>query len=256
MATSGTDNRSWRLLAELDEWLRVPMILLSLVWLAILIIELTGGGSRLLETIALAIWVLFIGEFLLRFALAPDKSEFLRGNWLTLIALIVPALRVFRALAIVRAARALRSLRLVRIVGTANRSMNALRRSLKRRQAGFVAAATTAVILLGAAGMLSFEPASEVDGGFTSFGDALWWTVMLVSSLGSAFWPVTTEGRLLTALLAFYGLGVIGYIAAAFASYFVGRDAERRDGPVAGSAEIAALRDELRQLRMALEGGR
>ena len=98
--------------------------------------------------------------------------------------------------------RALRGLRLVRIVGTANRSMNALKATLSRRGFGYVAGLTLLVIFLGAAGMLNFENAAEVDGGFTSYGHALWWTGMLVASIGSDFWPHTTEGRLLTMLLA------------------------------------------------------
>jgi voltage-gated potassium channel len=243
----------WRLIAQLDEWLQVPMLLLSLVWLALVVIELSSGESRLLETIGIVIWALFLLEFAVRLALAPDKSVFFKRNWLTVIALAIPALRVLRALAFLRAARALRSIRLVRIVGTANRSMNALRDALKRRQAGYVAALTLAVVLLGAAGMLSFEPAGEVENGFISYADALWWTVMLISSIGSAYWPVTVEGRLLTALLALYGLGVIGYIAATFASFFVGRDAEARGGPVAGSADLDALRRELRAIRQAID---
>ena len=76
---------------------------------------------------------------------------------------------------------------------------------------------------------------------------------MLISSIGSAYWPETTEGRLLTALLALYGLGVIGYIAAAFASFFVGRDAEDRHGPVAGRAELERIRQDLREVRRLLE---
>ena len=243
----------WRLIAQLDEWLQVPMLLLSLVWLAILVIELSSGESRLLETLGIAIWAVFLIEFAVRIALAPDKKLFFKRNWLTVVALAVPALRILRALAFLRAARALRSIRLVRIVGTANRSMNALRQALRRRQAGYVGAVTVAVVLLGAAGMLSFEHAREVENGFRSYGDALWWTVMLISSIGSAYWPVTVEGRLLTALLALYGLGVIGYIAATFASFFIGRDAEMRGGPIAGSAELNALRGELRALRQSLE---
>ena len=49
---------------------------------------------------------------------------------------------------------------------------------------------------------------------------------MLLTSIGSQFWPATTEGRVLTVLLSLYGLAVFGYITAAFASFFVGRDAE------------------------------
>lgn len=242
----------WRLLHDLDEWLTAPMILLSLAWLAIVAWELVSGTSALLETLGTAIWVVFIAEFLLRFTLAPDKSAFLKSNWLTVIALAVPALRLFRALRVLRAARALRGIRLVRIVGTANRSMNALRSTLARRGFGYVTGLTVLVVGLGAAGMLSFENAGEVDGGFADYWDALWWTGMLVTSIGSDFWPATTEGRLLTLLLSLYGLAVLGYITATLASFFVGRDAANARAPIASATDLRAVLDEVRALRAEL----
>lgn len=245
----------WRTLEQLDDWLRVPMVVLSLAWLVIVLVELTVGASDLLTVFGTAIWIVFIAEFVLRFALAPAKAPFLRRNWLTVLALIVPALRFFRALAVLRAARALRGLRLVRIVGAANRSMNALKATLRRRGFGYVAGLTLAVIALGAAGMLSFENASEVEGGFTDYGHAFWWTAMLVATIGTDFWPATLEGRLLSALLALYGLAVFGYIAATFASFFIGRDAQSPKGEVAGAGEVAALREEIAALRRELKRG-
>lgn len=242
----------WRLLRDMDEWLTVPMVLLSIAWLGIVVWELVSGSTELLETIGTTIWIIFIVEFVVRFALAPEKLPFLRSNWLTVIALAVPALRVLRAFRVVRVARGLRGLRLVRIVGTANRSMRALQATLARRGFGYVAGLTAAVVGLGAAGMLNFEHAREVENGLTSYGHALWWTGMLVASLGSDFWPATTEGRLLTMLLTIYGLAVFGYITATFASFFVGRDAEESGGPVAGSADIKRLLKEVSLLRSEL----
>jgi voltage-gated potassium channel len=242
----------WRVLRDMDQWLTVPMALLSLAWLLIVVWELVSGTSALLETVGIVIWVIFIAEFAIRLALAPDKAAFLKSNWLTVIALAVPALRLFRALRVLRAARALRGVRLVRIVGTANRSMNALRSTLARRGFGYVAGLTVLVVGLGAAGMLSFENAREVDGGFDSYWDALWWTGMLVTSIGSDFWPATTEGRLLTLLLSLYGLAVLGYITATLASFFVGRDAQNARAPIASAADIKAVLDEVRALRREL----
>jgi voltage-gated potassium channel len=118
-----------------------------------------------------------------------------------------------------------------------------------------VAGLTVIVTLLGAGGMLAFEPASVVEGGFSGYGDALWWTAMLLATMGSQFWPVTAEGRILCFLLAIYGFAVFGYITATFASYFVGRDAgtvdgdETESGLLALRQEIAALRAEMRKLR-------
>ena len=245
----------WSVLENLDDWLRLPMALLGLAWLLIVVAELLWGENALLSLASAAVWVIFIAEFALRLLLAPDRSSFLKGNWLTVIALIIPALRFIRALAVLRAARALRGLRLVRIVGTANRSMNALRTTMRRRRFGYVLGLTLLVVVLGAAGMLSFEPAEEVPSGFTSYFHALWWTAMLVTSIGSDFWPLTTEGRVLALLLSIYGLAVFGYITASFASFFVGRDASEADAPLAGSADLARLTEEIRQLRLQLGQG-
>ena len=78
---------------------------------------------------------------------------------------------------------------------------------------------------------------------------------MLMTSLGSEYWPKTPEGRVLCILLALYAFSVFGYVTATLATYFVGRDAEDGAAEVAGAqqvealtAEIAALRSEIRAL--------
>src|SRR5690606_6897477 len=127
-----------------------------------------------------------------------------------------------------------------------------LKATLQRRRFGYVSLLTILVMVLGAAGMLSFEPAERVEGGFVSYWDALWWTGMLLTTLGSQFWPLTTEGRVLAFLLSLYALGVLGYLTATFASFFIGRDAES-SGELAGSADVLSLRKEIEALRRALE---
>ena len=236
-------------LDSLDDWLRLPMLALSFVWLLLVVWELARGSSALLESFGTVIWMVFILEFLLRFTLAPEKAPFLRRNWLTIISLLVPAFRLLRGFRVLRAARALRGVRLVRIVSTANRSMNALRITLARRGFVYVLGLTILVTALGAAGMLSFENAGVVEGGFTSYWDALWWTAMLISTIGSAFWPATLEGRLLCFLLSIYGLAVFGYITASFASFFIGRDQQPMNE---ASADMAALRADIASLRAEL----
>ncbi len=53
-------------------------------------------------------------------------------------------------------------------------------------------------------------------------------------------------------LLALYGFSIFGYITATLASFFVGRDAEEADAPVAGSADVAQLETEVHRLRDAV----
>ena len=84
-----------------------------------------------------------------------------------------------------------------------------------------------------------------------SYGEALWWTSMIMTTLGSEYWPRTAEGRILGWLLALFAFAVFGYITATLASFFVGQDAQERDEALL-RADITALRDELRELRREL----
>jgi voltage-gated potassium channel len=244
------------LLQRLEDWLETPMLVLAFVWLALLVVELIWGESLLFGTIGTIIWVVFILDFAVKLALAPHKVAFLKRDWLTAISLLLPALRVFRvfrAFRLLRLARAGRSLRLLRVVSSVNRSMKALSASLSRRGFGYVIALTVLVTLAGAAGIFAFE--NEAPGGPNSYGDALWWTAMIMTTLGSQYWPQTAEGRVLCVLLALYAFGVFGYVTAALATFFVGRDAENDEAELAGARqlvelryEVSALRDEIRAM--------
>ncbi|MBA3818078.1 MAG: ion transporter [Deltaproteobacteria bacterium] len=247
------------LLHRLEAWLEVPMIVLGFVWLGLLVFELLSSASAWFETLGTIIWIVFLLDFAIKFAVAPRKVAFLRTNWLTAIALLVPALRVFRifrVLRILRLAQATRGLRLVRLVSSVNRSMRALGASMSRRGVGYVAVLTLLITLAGAAGMYAFE--NDRVTGLNSYGEALWWTAMIMTTMGSQDWPQSVEGRVLCVLLALYAFAVFGYVTATLASFFIGRDGEREHVQVAGvdteaamtlsrlHDEVAALRDELR----------
>ncbi|HLL96691.1 MAG TPA: hypothetical protein VK404_17065, partial [Spirosoma sp.] len=105
----------YRLLRRLGRLLEVPMALLGLLWLVLIVIDLTRGLSPFLQTISMGIWVLFVLDFAFKFTLAPKKLSFLRTNVVTLISLAVPALRfvrLARSLSILRSVRAIRGVRL------------------------------------------------------------------------------------------------------------------------------------------------
>lgn len=95
---------------KLEEQLEIPMFLLAIAWLCFFIVELLHGLTHTQQVIIYCIWVAFILEFLLKLYLAPRKLQFLKNNLITLVALIIPALRVFR---VIYAVRVLRSVRLI-----------------------------------------------------------------------------------------------------------------------------------------------
>lgn len=256
-----TRRARWALLARLQAWLELPMLVLALVWLALFVVEMVRGLSPVLAALGHAIWAVFVLEFALGFVLAPDKTVFLRHNWLKGIALLAPALRVLRAVRVLRLARlsraagVARGTRLLRIVSSLNRGMRALGRTMGRRGMGYMIALTVLVTAAGSAGMYAFENEGGRQG-FADYGDALWWTAMLMTTMGSAYWPETPAGRVLCLLLSLYAFGVFGYVTAAIASFFVGRDAEAGAGEVAGQASVDALRREIEALRKAIEAAR
>lgn len=234
----------YKLLYRLQEILELPMIILGIAWLVLLVVELIWGLPEVLQITVNIIWIIFILDFLLKFVLAPNKLPFLKKNILTIISLIVPAFRIFR---LVRVLRFTRGLRLVKVVGSLNRGMRSLGKSMSRRGFGYVFILTAAVIFTGAAGMYALE--KDVDPGFKNYGEAVWWTAMLMTSIGSEYWPKTPEGRALCFLLSLYGFAVLGYFTATLASLFVGQDASDKEGELAGSKQIEALHKEIKALR-------
>ncbi|MES2645751.1 MAG: ion transporter [Bacteroidota bacterium] len=238
-----------KLLHSFEKLLEGPIIFLGFIWLILLVVELIWGLPKMLEYLSLSIWIIFLVDFLLKFILAPGKLYFLKTNWLTAISLIIPALRVFRIFRFVRVLRGLRGIRLVRIVSSLNRSMKSLSATMRRRAFGYVLVLTLAVTFAGAAGMHAIEKTTP---GFESYGMALWWTAMRVITAGSEYYPLTPEGRGLAFMIALFGYAIFGYVTATLATFFIGRDAEEKDAPVAGTKDVEALKKEIQVLTIAV----
>lgn len=235
------------LLEEFETWTEWPMAALALAWIVLLILEFTGSTASYLEPATNLIWGIFIVEFAIRLFLSTDRLRFVRENWLTVIALIVPAFRLLRFAAVLRGASVLRGLRMARIVTGLNRGMRSWRGALGARQLPFVVLFTTLVGIVGAAGMYTFE--HETNPGFADFGDALWWSGMVLITLGSGDWPETGAGRILAFMLGLYSFSVFGYVTAAFASILLEHppdapgSADGRDGGEEAASRTVMDRD-------------
>lgn len=253
----------WQALKTLESWLEGPVQWLGLIWLLLLIVEYIYGLNEVLTALVYLIWGVFLLDFIVRLYLAPDRTTYLRRNWFTVISLALPGLRVFlafRALPLIRVITRLRGLQLVRIVGSLNRGMRTLKATMGRRKFGYVIALTVIVTAAGSAGMWAFENQGLVENGFENFSDALWWTAMIITTMGSEYWPQTYEGRVLGFLLSLYAFSIFGYVTATLATVFIGQEAQNPESDVVGvddlrmlNQEIAALREEVRRLREGIQ---
>ncbi len=241
------------LLEHLQDILEPTMAALGLVFLGLLLVDyasvdLGGGGRAWLDRALQVIWALFLIDFVIRFAVAPGKWVFLRRNWLAALSLALPFLRPLRVL---RAARALRSLSLVRFLGGINRGMRVLRQVTRGRQFAYVGVLTVLVVVASAVGVLFFDREVE-DAPIRSFGDAIWWSAAMVTTINNEKYVVSPEARTIAVLERVYAVSVFGFITASIASYLVGnqpgtgRDADDR---AALLAEVAALRRDLAAAR-------
>lgn len=244
------------LLENVQSILEPAMAALGLCFLVLLLLDYTSTGlsarnQARLDTALQAIWVIFLLDFALRFVIAPAKGRFLRQNWFGALSLALPFLRPFR---VFRAVRVLRSLSLVRLLGGINRGIRVLRKVTRGRQFTYVGGLTVLVMLGGAVGVLYFDQGID-NAPVQTFGDALWWSAAMVTTINNEKYVVSTEARVIAILLRVFAVSVFGFITASIASYLIGgtetaeRDAETDLAP---RAEIDALRRELVLVREAL----
>jgi len=117
-----------------------------------------------------------------------------------------------------------------------------------RRGLGYILTFTLIVMFTGAAGMYAFEN-EMTENGMKTYGSSLWWTAMLMTTIGSEYWPKTPEGRMLCLILSLYSTAVFGYLTASLATFFIGREAENDQSEIAGTKSIEELHKEIISLK-------
>jgi len=245
----------FELLDHLQAIFEPVMAGLGLVFLGLLLldyasVELVVAGRDRLGDALQAIWAVFVLDFGIRFVIAPAKTPFLRQNWLSVLSLVLPFLRPLR---IFRVARAVRSLSLLRLLGGINRGMRVLRKVTRGRQFAYIGVLTGLVVFAGAVGVRYFDR-DIPDAPIQTFGDALWWSAAMVTTINNEKYAVSAEARVIAILQRIYALSVFGFITASIASYLVGSDeSARADKDPSLRDEVVALRREVSALRRALE---
>ena len=146
--------------------------------------------------------------------------------------------------------RPLRALRVVTVISVLNRQ---LRDDARGRIAVYVVVTVALVGFVASLAVLEAER-NAPEASITTFGEALWWTITTVSTVGYGDrYPVTVEGRLVAATLMVAGIALLGVVTASIASWFVEsvRANERETERV--EAQLAEVLVELKELRARLD---
>lgn len=180
------------------------------------------------------VWAAFAADYLVRLTLSPSRKAFVRGHWLDLAAVLVPMIQ---------------PLRLLRLVSTLLLVGRRARMAPQIRLTTYVAGAVVGLLMFGSLAVLSVERDAP-GGNIKSLGDALWWSVTTMTTVGYGdHSPTTGLGRLLAVGLMLSGIALLGVVTANIAAWFISRF--ERDDQVerAQTAAIAELAREVRALR-------
>jgi voltage-gated potassium channel len=207
-----------------------PMTALALLMIPVLVIPLVrpvhGAVALSLLVTDYVIWVLFGLDYFVRLYLAPERRAFVRGHLMDLAVVALPFLRPLRVL---RAMGGLRVLQASRLAAYAGTGLSHARAIVTRRGLHHVLVIVVVIMLVASVLEVAFE-AHAKGSNIHNFGDALWWSVVTVTSVGYGDkYPVTGAGRAVAVVLMITGIALFGVVTASIASYFVEQDEQEGD---------------------------
>jgi voltage-gated potassium channel len=243
------------------------LTVLSLAIMVVMLLPLSDATIKLLSIYDNLICVIFLIDFALNLRAAPKKSDYFikdRG-WLDLLGSI-PSLGLLinagKCMGLLRLARLSRLARIARLLQGENKK-TLVKDILENRSqyAAFLTILLTILVLtVSSVLVLQFESQSP-DAMITTGGDALWYAIVTITTVGYGdFYPVTAAGRITAMFIMFMGVGIIGALASILASLLVGGSpaAEEEAAPLTAPAptveqELASIKNEMAAMRQLLE---
>ena len=243
------------------------LTILSLAVMVVMLLPISEATYKLLSVYDNLICVIFLIDFYLNMRGASKKSDYFirERGWLDLLGSI-PSLglltNVGKLAGLLRLARLSRLARILRLLKGENKK--ALVKDIlenRSQYAAFLTILLTILVLTVASVLvLQFESASP-DGKIITGGDALWYAIVTITTVGYGdFYPVTMGGRITAMFIMFMGVGIIGALASILASLLVGgapAEEPEEGTPVVPvltiEQELAGIKEELASLRQLLE---
>jgi voltage-gated potassium channel len=217
------------------EW---PLAAVALAFLALysvrVLARLQDGAAHAIDVILVAVYFVFVLDYLARLALAQPRGRwFLRHLW-ELPIILLPFLRPLRLLSLAVVVKTLE---------------HAIGHTIRGRVVMYTITGAATIVYAASLAILEAER-GEPESQIKTFGDALWWAMATVTTVGYGdLSPVTTTGRFVAATLMIGGITLLGVVTATMASWIVQRVSEEDAASDAvTAAEINALRDEIRRL--------
>jgi voltage-gated potassium channel len=235
----------------------------ALLIMVALLLPLSPPTLELLRTYDNFICFIFLLDFCYTLYRSPHRANYFlkERGWLDLLG-SVPSLGFFRFSELLRLARISRLARITRILrGQDQREMVADVLRNRSQYAAFITLLLAMIVLsLASVLVLQFE-SQNAEANITTGGDALWWAIVTITTVGYGDkYPVTPGGRSVAFFVMFTGVGIIGALASVLSSVLVQSptSASSDEEPTQGALELelAGIRGELAALRELLAAQR
>lgn len=201
-------------------WFEAPVLGAALLVIPVVFIEEYSNAGWPLTAAGVAnwlIWAAFVTEFAVVIFLAENRVVYARKAWLDLLIIVISFPVLPELLALSRLVRLARLSRLLRTLSILVRGYTALGRLFKRRGFGYVTLVFLLVALTTGALFALFEGYSLLDG--------LWWTVVTLTTVGYGdLSPATPGGKATAVVLMVTSIGVVSFITANIAAFFIEED--------------------------------
>jgi voltage-gated potassium channel len=208
------------------DFLQLIVFLLSLyvvVELAIeVILDFPDNIQEIFDYVDLGICIFFISVFFYELIKSESKKDFLKHNWFDLLSSI-PFTSFMRILRVVRIIRIIRVMRLVKLLRGIKAIKPIVNFATKNKLRGVLVSYIIALVIVLFYCSLGFYMSEKDSNGMVkSYGDAIWWGFITVTSVGYGdVFPTTSEGRLFGIALTLCGMGLFSLVTAELSAKFL-----------------------------------
>lgn len=240
----------------------VVLTVFSLIIMVVLLLPIGDTTVQLLQVYDTLICVIFLIDFIANLVRAPTKRAYLidQRGWLDLLGSI-PSLGFFKYTGLLRLARLSRLARILRLMRGENRKRILADIARNRGQYAVFVTVLSALMVLTTASTLVLEFESRAaDANIKTGGDALWWAIVTITTVGYGDrYPTTPAGRMTAVFVMVTGVGIIGALASILASILVPPPSpappqeDQSPSPPEVTRELAAIKAELAALRQLME---
>ena len=223
------------------DWLVLVVAVVSLLLVLLeTFLHVPPGVLSLLRTVDTLSCVIFLIDVFVRWKRERWSVNYWRWAWLDVIASI-PFEPAFRSLQAIRIYRFIRLIRVLKKLSTLTSGTSLNEKLLALPGVAFV------MVLFSTMLMVEVER-SAPDATIKTGGDALWWALTTVTTVGYGdTYPVTTEGRIIAAVMMLIGIALFGSMSAIVTSKLI-LPKETRDHEELRQ-EMRALHAEIKELR-------